>query len=117
MSNDNPCSEALFRTCKYRPDWPTRGFATKAQAQSWVKWFADWYNGEPPHSATRFVTPNSRHTSRELENLNKRSLLCAKARASKPERWSGPTRNWQPTGPVWLNPVRSTTPVKMREAA
>jgi putative transposase len=29
VSNDNPFSEALFRTCKYRPDWPTKGFATK----------------------------------------------------------------------------------------
>ena len=39
VSNDNPFSEALFRTCKYRPDWPTRGFATKAQAQAWIKRF------------------------------------------------------------------------------
>ena len=35
VSNDNPFSEALFRTCKYRPDWPTKGFATKADAQVW----------------------------------------------------------------------------------
>ena len=37
VSNDNPFSEALFRTCKYRPDWPTKGFATKADAQAWVR--------------------------------------------------------------------------------
>jgi putative transposase len=37
VSNDNPFSEALFRTCKYRPDWPNKGFATKADAQAWVK--------------------------------------------------------------------------------
>jgi len=36
VSNDNPFSEALFRTCKYRPDWPTKGFAAKAEAQAWV---------------------------------------------------------------------------------
>ncbi len=34
VSNDNPFSEALFRTCKYRPDWPSTGFATKAEAQA-----------------------------------------------------------------------------------
>ena len=59
VSNDNPFSEALFRTCKYRPDWPTRGFASKEIAQGWVKSFADWYNGEHLHSAISFVTPNT----------------------------------------------------------
>ena len=44
VSNDNPFSEALFRTCKYRPDWPSKGFATKADAQAWVKSFTTWYN-------------------------------------------------------------------------
>ncbi|MGY3436781.1 MULTISPECIES: hypothetical protein [unclassified Marinovum] len=37
---DNPFSEALFRTRKYRPNWPTKGFATKEDAQTWVKSFA-----------------------------------------------------------------------------
>ena len=64
VSNDNPFSEALFRTCKYRPDWPTKGFATRADAQAWVKSFASWYNGEHLHSAIRFVTPNARHDGR-----------------------------------------------------
>jgi hypothetical protein len=57
VSNDNPFSEALFRTCKYRPNWPAKGFATKADAQAWVKSFARWYNGEHLHSGIRFVTP------------------------------------------------------------
>jgi len=60
VSNDNPFSEALFRTCKYRPDWPNKGFATKADAQAWVKSFASWYNGQHLHSAIRFVTPDAR---------------------------------------------------------
>ena len=34
VSNDNPFSEALFRTCKYRPDWPSKGFAAKTDAQA-----------------------------------------------------------------------------------
>ncbi len=36
VNNDDPSSEALFRTCKYRPDGPTKGFATRADAQAWV---------------------------------------------------------------------------------
>ena len=39
VSNDNPFSEALFRTCKYRPDWPVRGFASIKEARDWVQSF------------------------------------------------------------------------------
>jgi len=49
VSNDIPFSEALFRTFKYRPNWPTSGFATKEEAQPQVKSFAVWYNDEPLH--------------------------------------------------------------------
>jgi putative transposase len=117
VSNDNPFSEALFRTCKYRPDWPTKGFATKAQAQAWVKGFANWYNGEHLHSAIRFVTPNMRHSGQERDALSKRAILYANARAQKPERWSGKTRNSQPAGNVWLNPERENSASEIRDAA
>ena len=117
VSNDNPFSEALFRTCKYRPDWPTKGFATKADAQAWVKVFANWYNDEHLHSAIRFVTPNTRHGGQERVSLANRALLYAKARTQKPERWSGKTRNWQPAGPVWLNPERENSASEIRDAA
>ncbi len=117
VSNDNPFSEALFRTCKYRPDWPTKGFATNAEAQAWVKSFANWYNDEHLHSAIRFVTPNTRHGGKEHDALAKRAMLYANARAQKPERWSGKTRNWQPAGPVWLNPERETGAPEIRDAA
>ncbi|OSP51601.1 IS3 family transposase, partial [Pseudoruegeria sp. SK021] len=69
VSNDNPFSEALFRTCKYRPNWPTKGFATKEDAQAWVKSFASWYNEEHLHSAIRFVTPNARHSGTDSATL------------------------------------------------
>ena len=114
VSNDNPFSEALFRTCKYRPNWPTKGFATKADAQAWVKSFANWYNGEHLHSAIRFVTPNARHDRATLAN---RASLYANARAQNPERWSGQTRNWQPAGPVWLNPETEISAPEIRAAA
>ena len=59
VSNDNPFSEALFRTCKYMPGWPTRGFAAIDEARVWVQGFVRWYNLEHRHSAIRFVTPTS----------------------------------------------------------
>ena len=117
VSNDNPFSEALFRTCKYRPDWPTKGFAAKAEAQAWVKSFASWYNGEHLHSAIRFVTPDARHAGRESATLANRATLYANARAQNPERWSGKTRNWQPAGPVWLNPETEISAPEIRDAA
>jgi len=117
VSNDNPFSEALFRTCKYRPDWPSKGFATKACAQNWVKSFAGWYNGDHLHSAIRFVTPNMRHAGQDSDALASRAQLYANARAQKPERWSGKTRNWQPAGPVWLNPERDNSAPEIRDAA
>jgi putative transposase len=117
VSNDNPFSEALFRTCKYRPDWPTKGFATRADAQAWVKSFASWYNGQHLHSAICFVTPNARHDGRDHATLASRAILYAKARAQNPERWSGKTRNWKPAGPVWLNPENEISAPEIRGAA
>ena len=117
VSNDNPFSEALFRTCKYRSDWPTKGFATRADAQVWVKSFARWYNGEHLHSGIRFVTQNARHDGRDHATLASRTSLHAKVRAQNPERWSGKTRNWQPAGPVWLNPENKISAPEIRDAA
>jgi putative transposase len=117
VSDDNPFSEALFRTCKYRPDWPTAGFASKQDAQRWVTRFVDWYNTEHRHSAIRFVTPNARHTGQERELLDRRKQLYAEARAANPRRWSGRIRNWSPMGDVCLNPERDTNGRKTRDAA
>jgi putative transposase len=107
----------VFRTCKYRPDWPAKGFATRADAQAWVQSFANWYNGEHLNSAIRFVTPNMRHGGQDRAALQNRAILYANARAQNPERWSGKTRNWQPAGPVWLNPERETGAPEIRDAA
>ena len=106
VSNDNPFSEALFRTCKYRPDWPARGFASIEAARNWVQGFVRWYNGENRHSAIRFVTPEARHHGQDGDILAHRVQIYEAARAANPERWSGRTRNWQPIASVWLNPER-----------
>jgi putative transposase len=117
VSNDNPFSEALFRTFKYRPNWPTKGFATKIDSQNWVKSFANWYNDEHLHSAIRFVTPNARHRGADRKTLANRDILYTSARARNPQRWSGKTRNWQPAGPVWLNPETENSTSEIRDAA
>ena len=106
VSNDNPFSEALFRTCKYAPTWPTRGFASIEAARSWVAGFVGWYNTEHRHSAIRFVTPEQRHRGEDRALLASRHQVYERARAARPERWSGRTRNWTPVGAVWLNPER-----------
>jgi len=104
VSNDNAFSEALFRTCKYRPGYPPEGFATLEQARHWVLAFVRWYNNEHRHSAIRYVTPSQRHDGREGAILAERDRLYRQARAHAPGRWPGATRNWDPVGPVWLNP-------------
>jgi putative transposase len=104
VSNDNPYSEALFRTLKYRPSFPSRPFADIAAAIAWVGRFVQWYNTEHLHSAVNFVTPDDRHFGRHLKILSARSRVYAAARRRHPERWSGETRNWDPIRVVCLNP-------------
>src|SRR5947207_5413981 len=56
VSDDNPYSEALFRTLKHGPAYPRLPFADIEAARQWVARFVAWYNGEHRHSAIRFVT-------------------------------------------------------------
>jgi transposase InsO family protein len=104
VSNDNPYSEAAFRTCKYRPDYPVHGFENIEAARIWVHRFWLWYNMEHRHSGIQFVTPEERHRGLDREILAKRDLVYTTAKSEHPERWSGNTRNWEPVGAVWLNP-------------
>ena len=82
-----------------------------------MKSFANWYDGEPLHSAIRFVTPNVRHAGHDGTTLANRASLYANARAKNLGRWSGKARNWQPAGPVWLNPEREACAPEIRDAA
>jgi transposase InsO family protein len=106
VSNDNPYSEALFRTLKYGPTYPRRPFADISSARRWVTHFVNWYNSAHRHSAIRYVTPDERHFGHEHAILARRHELYELARRSKPERWSGTTRDWTPVGSVVLNPER-----------
>lgn len=104
VSNDNPYSEALFRTLKYRPEWPSSGFAGLTEARDWVQHFVGWYNDEHRHSKLNFVTPAQRHAGEDRDILSKRKVMLESARAENPHRWSRGVRNCEPVGVVMLNP-------------
>ena len=103
VSDDNPYSEALFRTLKYRPEYPSDPFESVQDARTWVASFVMWYNTEHQHSAIRFVTPEQRHQGLDRAILAKRHVVYQLARARNPNRWSGKTRNWEPILEVGLN--------------
>lgn len=110
-SDDNPFSEALFRTMKYRPDYPDGAFATLEAAQAWVDAFVCWYNEDHQHSGIRFVTPAQRHAGLDVEILDSRRQVYAEARARRPQRWTRGTRNWSRIEVVRLNPHASGSSV------
>ena len=106
VSNDNPYSEAIFRTLKYRPEFPSDGFKTLEDALTWAAEFVHWHTHEHQHSGIDFVTPEQRHTGVHIEVLNKRKEVYECAKQKHPERWAGPIRNWNPTESVALNPMK-----------
>ncbi len=94
----------MFKTLKYRPEYPTLPFETLADAREWIAGFVCWYNHEHLHSAIKFVTPAQRHTGEDIAILAKRDQVYQTARTKYPQRWSGKTRNWEPIKEVLLNP-------------
>jgi transposase InsO family protein len=106
VSNDNAYAESLFRTCKYRPNYPVNGFADINEARAWVLSFARWYNTEHKHSSLKFTTPQQRHTGEATAILEHRKEIYREARDRHPNRWSGEIRNWELPDKVWLNPEK-----------
>jgi transposase InsO family protein len=107
VSDDNPYSEALFRTLKYTPAYPSRPFATVEDVRVWVGEFVRWYNTEHLHSGIRFVTPAERHRCADAALLARRAAVYEAARRARPERWATKTRDWQPIGPITFNRPRA----------
>jgi putative transposase len=113
VSDDNPFSEALFRTLKYCPQYPSARFTSLEEARAWVAQFVDWYNTEHQHSSIGYVTPAARHAGDDLAILAARRAVYQRARRRHPARWAGDTRNWERPPTVTLNPEkrRSSDPI------
>jgi transposase InsO family protein len=103
VSDDNPFSESLFKTMKYRPGYPG-SFDTIEEARAWISRFVEWYNREHRHSSIKYVTPEMKHSGQENEILNIRKEVYKKAKEKHPKRWSGKIRNWDAVQLVTLNP-------------
>src|SRR5438105_2262914 len=108
VSDDNAYAESLFRTAKYRPEFPAKGFADFDEARAWAAGFVHWYNHDHRHSGIRYVSPAQRHTGEDHAILAARHALYTRARELNPARWSGDTRDWSPIGAVTLNPERDS---------
>jgi putative transposase len=108
VSNDNPFSESLFKTLKYRAGYP-EFFASTEHASEWVTGFVEWYNNIHLHSGIKFVTPMQRHRGEDVAILERRELTYQKARAKNPMRWGGGIRNWTRQIEVVLNPAAGET--------
>ena len=106
VSNDNPYSESLFKTMKYAPQWPQKGFASLEECRGWVKDFVYWYNEDHQHSQISYVTPSQRHQGEDKALLKARAAVYEQAKQKRPERWSKETRDWSYIERVSLNPER-----------
>lgn len=114
VSNDNPFSESLFKTLKYKASFPKK-FNSLEEAKIWIVTFVKWYNEKHHHSATKYVTPKQRHSGEDITILEKRKVTYIAARNKRPDRWSGNIRNWDHIKEVYLN--KQIEEIKIRTAA
>ena len=103
VSNDNPYSEAQFKTMKYRPDYPKR-FGSIMDARAWAREFFTWYNEEHHHSGIGLMPPKAVHHGEDAALRAQRSLVLAAAYAAHPERFvrGAPVLPPLPEA-VWIN--------------
>ena len=108
VSNDNPYSESIFKTLKYRPNYQPKGFENLDKARRWCKRFVQWYRYEHHHSGIKFLKPAERHSGKSAEILANRTEVYQAARLAHPERWNGrATRDWNDINEVYLNPDKT----------
>jgi putative transposase len=106
ISNDNPFSEAQFKTLKYQPDYPER-FGSSVDARTWAQTFFPWYNDDHHHSGIGFMTPAAVHYGQAARLFTDRQQTLSVAYAAHPERFV----KGQPFPPalpiaVWINPPK-----------
>jgi hypothetical protein len=92
VSNDNLYSKSLFKTLKYCPKWPAKGFRSLIAVRESMLLFEQAYNEEHLHSGINFVTPAQRHQGVDAELLAKREAVYERAKSLNPKRWSGDIR-------------------------
>jgi len=103
QSNDNPYSEAGFKTLKYRPDFPDR-FGCIEDARAFVVDFVAWYNREHHHSGLAMFTPHDVHYGLVDEKIAVRAATLRQAYERNPERFPhGPPAVKRPPKEVWIN--------------
>ncbi len=106
VSDDNPYSEAQFKTLKYRPDYPDR-FGCLADARTWAQAFFSWYNQEHHHMGIALLTPAVVHYGRAEQVLSQRQHILQRAYAAHPERFVKGQPVPAPLPPaVWINPPK-----------
>jgi putative transposase len=105
VNNDNPFSESLLRTVKYRPDYPRRPFRSVEEACRWVMAFVDWYNHQHRHSRICCVTPAQRYNGQNLAIGRQRANVYERVCLLHPRRWIRSTRCWRQPVEVWINPA------------
>jgi putative transposase len=103
VSNDNPYSEAQFKTMKYRPDFPGR-FGSIQDARAWARPFFQWYNHEHHHTGLGLMTPVTVHYGQAQAVIEQRRQVLQAAYAAHPERFvrGAPRPPSLPTE-VWIN--------------
>ncbi len=103
VSNDNPYSEAQFKTMKYRPEYPDR-FGCPEDARVWARDFFDWYNFQHHHTGLGLLTPAMVHYGQAIQIQSARQHVLESAFDAHPERFVRGIPN-APALPeaVWIN--------------
>ena len=117
VSNDNPFSEAQFKTLKYRPEFPDR-FGSIEDARVFCQRFFSWYNSEHHHSGLGLMTPAAVHDGRAATMRDARQQVLMAAYAAHPERFvRKPPQPPRLPHAVWINPPKEKTASQDRAGA
>jgi putative transposase len=109
VSDDNPFSEAQFKTLKYQPDYPGR-FASLLHARGWLETFFGWHNDDHHHSGLALFTPAEVFFGRVPAVHTMRQETLDAAYALHPERFpNGPPTASLPPAEVHINPLDAPT--------
>jgi putative transposase len=116
VSNDNPFSEAQFKTLKYRPDFPAR-FGSIQDARAYCHVFFPWYNTEHHHAGLGLLTAFDVHHGLAEQRVAARAAVLTAAYAAHPERFPA-GRPYPPACPmeVWINPPKIPAPLQTSSA-